>query len=493
MTVHTNLSTKSYTTNGTTVTFPFDFPVSTSADVVVLVNGVNVNGSCSIVLNEPQLQVPGGYIHFALDNFGIVSTPGKTLSISRVVDYTQDLDFSGAQALSPLQIESALDRLTMMVQQHSVETIIPPPVVIAPIVVPGSVTPTEGSALVWNAAGELINSGYSIDLAMANLYDMYSLMMPQLEAYLANAPGFGAPNVIPNGGLRGMRRPCDGTFTGGGYRWINESGYCMDNVRVHGGGGSSGTAVGVKLDYVPAYGAVEIRTSGLQAAALSFTVPLSEVFKIHNRVRYASVNAYSDGGTAYYRIGITHSMRTKTLNPLAWNPSLSDPFGGGYWGVMETVLAEGIVNPSGIIDFSYSVIDWGNDFDPANAELTLFVYTSQTVGSLWVYGVGASAFPITADDSSLMLFDAHADAARLNKYYQARGPLKYKTLRTNPETFPLILEEEMARIPSFLASTSFGSYFATATVSSAKVIQVNLPSHVANGEHNMSLTLSAEY
>ncbi|PUB80897.1 MAG: hypothetical protein DBP02_19835 [gamma proteobacterium symbiont of Ctena orbiculata] len=168
MTVHTTSSSAGpFSGNGVSTTFPFTFTVHDDDHLVVkltpsgwtettLTQGTHY----TVTLNSDQDDNPGGSIEFP----GIDNNPmptGDTLLIERVVDLLQETDLQNQGGYYPEVVESALDKLTMMIQQLQEELVSLP-------------TPSGGDPLkiaVLNASESIIPYGHTFTDNLQKLFD----------------------------------------------------------------------------------------------------------------------------------------------------------------------------------------------------------------------------------------------------------------------------------------------------------------------------------
>lgn len=121
MTVQSNLSKHIYEGNGVTTEFPFTFPITAATDIKVYYQ--DVVGTLSLLISGYTVNWTEG------DESGTVTYPaasgavklqtGCKLVLMRICDIVQLLDISKSNGFKPSALESALDLLTMIVQQLS--------------------------------------------------------------------------------------------------------------------------------------------------------------------------------------------------------------------------------------------------------------------------------------------------------------------------------------------------------------------------------------
>lgn len=112
-----------YTGNGTTTSFAFDFKVLAESDLIVTITLTStgfeyvsvLNTDYSVSLNADQENNPGGTITYPISGDELEST--HTITIERLVDYTQETDLVNQGAFYAQVIEDTLDKIVMMIQQ----------------------------------------------------------------------------------------------------------------------------------------------------------------------------------------------------------------------------------------------------------------------------------------------------------------------------------------------------------------------------------------
>lgn len=120
MTVSTTANLVVYEGNGASTTFDYDFLIPTAGDVIITYTDT---AGTETVLNTAQYSITG----LDDDNGGTVTYPlsgspialGTFLSIRRELPLVQDTDLVNQDGFYPEVVESALDYLTMLVQQVS--------------------------------------------------------------------------------------------------------------------------------------------------------------------------------------------------------------------------------------------------------------------------------------------------------------------------------------------------------------------------------------
>lgn len=113
MTVQNVLSEASFTGNGATTSFVFNF----RADDIAWLTLSYLTDFDQIILNGDQVASPGGSIEY------FTAPPsGQQIRISRNVPLTQDLDYTRYDPFDSESHESALDKLTMAIQDRDKNT-----------------------------------------------------------------------------------------------------------------------------------------------------------------------------------------------------------------------------------------------------------------------------------------------------------------------------------------------------------------------------------
>lgn len=122
MTVATTTNKASFACNGSTVAFPLTFPFYSKTDLVVTLR-INTTGSETTLTVDVDYTVsvsspgPGGTVTLIGSYATTPPATGKTLVVSRILPYTQEVDFIQGDALPPENLEEGLDRGVMLAQQ----------------------------------------------------------------------------------------------------------------------------------------------------------------------------------------------------------------------------------------------------------------------------------------------------------------------------------------------------------------------------------------
>ncbi len=129
-------TTQSYVTyqgNGSTTSFPYSFPVAEASFLQVSITNNNVSPVVTTVLSSSQYcatgigngtagaaePTPGGVVTYPTSGSGLAT--GWTITIQRIVPYTQPTSLANQGGLWPAVVEAALDGVTMQTQQLAVQ------------------------------------------------------------------------------------------------------------------------------------------------------------------------------------------------------------------------------------------------------------------------------------------------------------------------------------------------------------------------------------
>jgi hypothetical protein len=112
MTVSTTKNAEYAVGNGITTSFPFDFVTLDASHIYVYVNGSEVTTGFTVSVNPDQANNPGGSV-----DFDVAVSSGDEVAIIRVVPLNQLVDYTTYDRFPAEVHESALDKLTMLVQQ----------------------------------------------------------------------------------------------------------------------------------------------------------------------------------------------------------------------------------------------------------------------------------------------------------------------------------------------------------------------------------------
>ena len=129
MTISTSSSTTTVSGNGVTTSFAYNFIADSAADIIVtytdaggLITTLSPS-SYTLVINAPaagQLWGIGGSVTYPL--IGSPIAVGTSLTISRVLPYTQVISISNQGDFAPQVIEEMGDTLEMQIQQLAART-----------------------------------------------------------------------------------------------------------------------------------------------------------------------------------------------------------------------------------------------------------------------------------------------------------------------------------------------------------------------------------
>lgn len=184
MTINTTASSVTLVGNGATTNFPFAFLIPDSTTIVVILTDRSVTPTLQTTLSASQFSVAGygiaggGTVTYPLA--GPALTNQQSLTIERIVPYTQQISLSNQGAVWPSSIESALDLVTMMIQQIATQGMLAfsanpadaPPAALPP----ASVRANFGAA--FDAAGNLIpgsTPNIAVNAAMSGLVQAASV------------------------------------------------------------------------------------------------------------------------------------------------------------------------------------------------------------------------------------------------------------------------------------------------------------------------------
>jgi len=190
--------------NGSATTFPFPFHCADPATISVIYtdpSGAKVTlspSSYSVTLNEAPAD--GGWVTYPLSGSPIPT--GSSLTISRTVPLTQDVEFTNQGGFYPSVLNGALDRLAMADQQLADEQgraiRFPAPEVVAPL--PDATTrrnkilafDSGGNPIVYTVpAGGVFQGDFSLSTVTPADGEVALTIAEQL-GYVANVRAFGA-------------------------------------------------------------------------------------------------------------------------------------------------------------------------------------------------------------------------------------------------------------------------------------------------------------
>lgn len=122
MTVSTSTSTASYAANGSTTTFAYPFKIFADTDLVVILRNTATSVETVQVLNSDYTVTGAGNVAGGNVLFTVAPASGNTVFIRRELPLTQETDFVPNDPFPADAHEDALDKLTMLVQQGSIDT-----------------------------------------------------------------------------------------------------------------------------------------------------------------------------------------------------------------------------------------------------------------------------------------------------------------------------------------------------------------------------------
>lgn len=146
-----------YSGNGATVSFPFTFKVFSASDVLAVradaagtETTLALTTDYTVSLNADQNASPGGTVIPA-----VVLAAGLTLTISSALEYLQPVDLTNNGGFYPAVLNTALDRLTILIQQlaEKVSRGLKMAISTPPGVDPTLPVPAPYKIIGWNGAG----------------------------------------------------------------------------------------------------------------------------------------------------------------------------------------------------------------------------------------------------------------------------------------------------------------------------------------------------
>lgn len=284
MTIATETSTATYLGNGTTTVFNFSFVGASASDLEVIYvdstgTAVTVNPSLYTVYINPtssgQLWGVGGTVTYPI---GLTPTPiaaGTTLTINRIVPYTQSVTIDNQGAFYPQAVEEAMDLLELQIQQvetgvgFAIRAPLTDPV--PPNVLPSAPERANGF-LAFDSAGQpIISTGTGGGGGGGGGGTSITYTFSTTAALLT---GFPTSPVLSNGTtvLTGGRTT-EGDLGGGVFYYVSSDTTTADNggtIRVDTNGRRwywAGTRMGVRL-----WGAYGLGASGDDTAAFQNAV-----------------------------------------------------------------------------------------------------------------------------------------------------------------------------------------------------------------------------
>lgn len=298
MTVVTTESFVTYTGNGSTTVFPFNFLIQTGAIVVTLWS--QSTGSVELASGSYSVtgldSLAGGHIVYPL--VGSPITNQYTLTIQRILAPVQSTDISNQANFYPVVIEDALDYLTYLYQDLK---FISDRTVTLAVGDPGSTSDYLGD--VQRAAVDAIAAAEAAESAAA-------LMNTGWFATRVLAAGSSIPVSLPSIQTAGFATAGDGgsaiyyrggTSTPGGFQSTDGQWWALErgdiNVRQYGavGNGVGDDTVAVRLAASVLQTAVSVGGAGSTTPA-RMVFP-SGVYKITGSINLQKIGAAMAGGT----------------------------------------------------------------------------------------------------------------------------------------------------------------------------------------------------
>lgn len=225
MTISTAVRTAGpYLGNGVTTDFAFAFKVLAASDLLVVrtdtASGVEttltITTDYTVTLNGDQDVSPGGTV-----TLGAALGSGKKLTISSAQTETQPLDLASGGAFYAENIETALDRVTILLQQlrEAVNRSIKVPISLASGIDTDTPVPTPLSVLGWDSTGTRLESLSASGFATVAAYgtaqaDVFSGDGAETSFGLTANPGALANLDVSISGVT-QRPTLDYTWSGG--------------------------------------------------------------------------------------------------------------------------------------------------------------------------------------------------------------------------------------------------------------------------------------
>lgn len=170
MTLSTTTNKVSYAGDGTAVSFAIPFLFLENSHVEAILR--NAAGEETVWAVNTQFTLSGagsasgGMLTVSTDPDDYTPLAGETLVIRRVVPETQETDYPEGGAFPAAAHEQALDKLTMLVQQHSEEIARAPGLPVSSSLTGITVPEPGASELIrWNAAGSALETAGIADLS----------------------------------------------------------------------------------------------------------------------------------------------------------------------------------------------------------------------------------------------------------------------------------------------------------------------------------------
>ena len=163
MTLTTTTNRASYAGDGVETEFAIPFQFPDAADIEAVLR--DAMGNAALWLENTHYSLTGagnpagGTLSVLVATIDHTPASGETLIIRRIVPETQEADYPGGGAFPMTAHEQALDKLTMLVQQHS-ETLARAPRIPVTTSLPGVPAP-EPEALTllrWNATADAVEN-----------------------------------------------------------------------------------------------------------------------------------------------------------------------------------------------------------------------------------------------------------------------------------------------------------------------------------------------
>jgi hypothetical protein len=195
--VTSELSRNDYIGNDSTTTFPYNFRIFAPTDVRVVVRSA-ISGAETVKTYSLDYTVSGvGNVQGGLVDFFTAPASGDVVTLVRRLGLTQPLSLAEQGSYSPSDVERAIDRIAMQVQQleDEVARSFKARETYHPVALTLSVSPETGKVLGWASASRLTN--FAAPVSTGVTLPGEGRTAPTLTAYLLhnavfNVKDFGA-------------------------------------------------------------------------------------------------------------------------------------------------------------------------------------------------------------------------------------------------------------------------------------------------------------
>ncbi|MBN2643279.1 MAG: hypothetical protein JXR78_16630 [Victivallales bacterium] len=119
MTVQSTINKQQFACNGSAQQFPFGFQIFNASDIiVVLTDPAGANSVLAYLIDYDVSAAPDGWLHGGTVQTSAVYPVNSKLTIVRKLDLVQTLDLGFNDRLPSAELEKALDRIVMILQDH---------------------------------------------------------------------------------------------------------------------------------------------------------------------------------------------------------------------------------------------------------------------------------------------------------------------------------------------------------------------------------------